>query len=468
MKKPQNVVIISSCTILDCKGIIIMEKNEIDMINGPLARKILVYSVPLMFSNLLQVFFNLTDVAVVGKFAGSRALGSVGSTTIIITLTTGILLGMGGGVNATTALYIGADDNERVHRTVNTSVLLCFAAGILLLLSGLIFTRPLLGAMNTKPELIDGAATYLMIYLCGSPALAIFNFGNGVLNAVGDTKRPLMYLMTAGIVNIILNLFFVIVCKMGVSGVALASIIAQYLSAFLIIRCLIVTKQSYRLSFSSVGFDKEAALGVLRIGVPAAVQYSLFAVANICIQTSINQFSHVVVEGNSAATNADSFIYDMMAAFYTACTSFIAQNLGAHKKARIMKIYGTTLLYSFLLGLIFGLFLYLFQNGFLSLFTNDADVIAYGKVRIGVMAFCYCVSAFMDNAAAAARGLGKSIIPTIIVIVGSVVFRIVWLLTIFAYFKSLESLYLVYVCSWIVTAIAGNIYYLYHYRKIPG
>ena len=307
-----------------------------------------------------------------------------------------------------------------------------------------------------------------MIYLCGSPALAIFNFGNGVLNAVGDTKRPLMYLMTAGIVNIILNLFFVIVCKMGVSGVALASIIAQYLSAFLIIRCLIVTKQSYRLSFSSVGFDKEAALGVLRIGVPAAVQYSLFAVANICIQTSINQFSHVVVEGNSAATNADSFIYDMMAAFYTACTSFIAQNLGAHKKARIMKIYGITLLYSFLLGLISGLFLYLFQNGFLSLFTNDADVIAYGKVRIGVMAFCYCVSAFMDNAAAAARGLGKSIIPTIIVIVGSVVFRIVWLLTIFAYFKSLESLYLVYVCSWIVTAIAGNIYYLYHYRKIPG
>lgn len=191
------------------------QTKELDMVNGPLARKILIYSIPLMFSNLLQVFFNMTDVAVVGKFADARALGSVGSTTIIITLTTGILLGMGGGVNAVTALHMGAENYQRVHKTVHTSVILCFIAGLLLLVAGLAFSKPLLEVMNTKPQLIDGATAYLMIYLCGSPALALYNFGNGVLSAVGDTKRPLIYLSISGIINIVLNLFFVIVCRLG-------------------------------------------------------------------------------------------------------------------------------------------------------------------------------------------------------------------------------------------------------------
>ena len=443
-----------------------MQTKEIDMVNGPLARKILLYSIPLMFSNLLQVFFNMTDVAVVGKFAGARALGSVGSTTIIITLTTGILLGMGGGVNAVTALHMGAERYEKVHKTVHTSIILCFIAGLLLLVAGLVFSKPLLLAMNTKPELIDGATAYLMIYLCGSPALAIYNFGNGVLSAVGDTKRPLIYLSISGVVNIILNLFFVIVCKMGVNGVAIASIIAQYLSAALIINCLRKTYASYGLRVQDIAMDRESAASVLRIGIPAAIQYSLFAIANICIQTSINSFSHVVVEGNSAATNADSLIYDMMAAFYTACTSFIAQNLGARKKSRILKTYFITLAYSFVIALFLGTMLFIFQKQFLSLFTSDPDVIKYGEVRIGIMAFIYCVSAFMDDATAAARGLGKSVMPTIIVVMGSVGFRILWLVTVFAYFKTLESIYLVYVSSWTVTAIAGNIYFAYHYRKI--
>ncbi len=444
-----------------------MKTKEIDMVNGPLARKILLFSIPLMFSNLLQVFFNMTDIAVVGKFAGARALGSVGSTTIIITLTTGILLGMGGGVNAVTALHMGAERYDRVHKTVHTSIILCFIAGLFLLVAGLVFSKPLLEIMNTKSELIDGATAYLMIYLCGSPALAIYNFGNGVLSAVGDTKRPLIYLGISGLLNIILNLFFVIVCGLGVSGVAIASIISQYLSAALIINCLRKTYASYGLRFKDIAIDKEAAKSVLRIGVPAAIQYSLFAIANICIQTSINSFSHVVVEGNSAAANADSLIYDMMAAFYTACTSFIAQNFGARKKSRILKTYFITLSYAFIIALFLGTMLFIFQKQFLALFTSDAKVIEYGQIRIVIMAFSYCISAFMDDAAAAARGLGKSIMPTFIVIMGSVVFRIVWLVTVFAYFRTLHSLYLVYLCSWIVTSIAGNIYFAYHYSKIP-
>ena len=442
------------------------QTKELDMVNGPLARKILIYSIPLMFSNLLQVFFNMTDVAVVGKFAGARALGSVGSTTIIITLTTGILLGMGGGVNAVTALHMGAEDYQRVHKTVHTSVILCFIAGLLLLVAGMAFSKPLLEVMNTKPELIDGATAYLMIYLCGSPALALYNFGNGVLSAVGDTKRPLIYLSISGIINIVLNLFFVIVCRLGVIGVAIASIIAQYISAALIIRFLLKTYGSYGLHMKDIAIDRDAAAAVLRIGVPAAIQYSLFAIANICIQTSINSFSHVVVEGNSAATNADSLIYDMMAAFYTACTSFIAQNLGARKKERVLRTFFITLAYSFLMGLVLGVALFIFQRPFLLLFTSDDAVIHYGQIRIGVMAFVYCVSAFMDNATAAARGIGKSVMPTILVVMGSVVFRIIWLLTVFAYFKTLQSLYLIYVISWTLTAIAGNIYFAYHYRRI--
>ena len=437
------------------------QTKELDMVNGPLARKILIYSIPLMFSNLLQVFFNMTDVAVVGKFAGARALGS----TIIIPLTTGILLGMGGGVNAVTALHMGAEDYQRVHKTVHTSVILCFIAGLLLLVAGLAFSKPLLEVMNTKPELIDGATAYLMIYLCGSPALALYNFGNGVLSAVGDTKRPLIYLSISGIINIVLNLFFVIVCRLGVVGVALASIISQYISAFLILKFLFGCGRDYGLYIRNIGIDSHIAARVLKIGLPAAVQYSLFAVANLYIQSAVNSFDHVVVEGNSAAANADNIVYDMMAAFYTACTSFIAQNLGARKRDRIRKAYLVTQMYSFLIGAVLGALLVVFRTQFLSLLTSDPDVLHYGSIRLGIMGCSYFISAFMDNAAAGARGLGRSVIPTIIVIMGSVVFRIVWVCTIFASIHTLMSLYLVYASAWAFTSIIGTVYFIIIYRK---
>lgn len=444
----------------------IMNTHEMDMTTGSLWKKIFVFSIPLMFSNLLQVFFNMADVAVIGRFVGAIALGAVGSTTIIVTLTTGILLGMASGVNAVTALFVGSRDSERVRETVHTAILICLAAGILLLLSGLFFTRPLLTLMNTKPELIDGAALYLTVYLCGSPALAIYNYGNAILSAIGDTKRPLTYLSIAGVINVILNLIFVLVFHLGVLGVALASIISQYISAFLVLKFLLQCKQDYGLRIREISFDRAIAGQILKISVPSAVQYSLFAVANLCIQTAVNSFDHVIVEGNSAASNADTLVYNMMAAFYTACTSFIAQNLGAGKKKRIWHSYLITTLYSFLVGLILGLCIFILQKPFLSLFTSDPDVMKYARVRISIMGLCYCVSAFMDNATAAARGLGKSIEPTLIVILGSVVFRVIWIYTVFAYFHTLQSLYLVYISAWILTAICGNLFFIYHYRKL--
>lgn len=439
---------------------------SMDMTTGSIPIKILKFSIPLMLAQILEVLFNMSDVAVVGKFSSYEALGAVGSTSLLVTLFTGFLIGMGCGVNVRAAQQLGAGQRENVRKTIHTSFLLCLFVGFTAMLLCIAGAKFFLSLMNTKPELIDGATAYLMIYLCGSPALALYNFGNGVLSAVGDTKRPLIYLSISGIINIVLNLFFVIVCRLGVIGVAIASIIAQYISATLIIRFLLKTYGSYGLRMKDIGIDRDAAAAVLRIGVPAAIQYSLFAIANICIQTSINSFSHVVVEGNSAATNADSLIYDMMAAFYTACTSFIAQNLGARKKERVLRTFFITLAYSFLMGLVLGVALFIFQRPFLLLFTSDDAVIHYGQIRIGVMAFVYCVSAFMDNATAAARGIGKSVAPTIIVVMGSVIFRIIWLLTVFAYFKTLQSLYLIYVISWTLTAIAGNIYFAYHYRRI--
>lgn len=440
--------------------------GAMDMCHGPLGKNLLLFSIPLMFSNVLQVLFNLSDVAVVGHFAGAIALGSVGSTTILVTLTTGLLLGMAGGVNAVTARYLGAQDHTRVEKAVHSAFILCLAVGILLLLAGFLFTRPVLSLLGTKNELIDGAALYLTIYLCGSPALAMYNYGNAILSAVGDTKRPLIYLAVSGAINIVLNLCFVLGLHLDVAGVALASIISQYISAALVLHHLLVSREEYRLQLKLIRLDRHVASQILRIGIPSAIQYSLFAIANLFVQGAVNTFDHVVVEGNSAAVNADSIVFDMMSAFYTATTSFVAQNYGAGNKKRIMKVYGITTAYSFGLGLVLGALLFFFRVPFLSLFTTDPDVLHYGSIRLSVMGFSYCISAFMDNAAGAARGIGKSIAPTIIVISGAVILRIAWIYTIFAWFGTLPSLYLLYACSWCVTSIIGNLYFFHCYRRL--
>lgn len=441
------------------------KKHEMDLCEGSLWKKILIFSVPLMFSNILQVIFNTSDVAVVGKFAGPIALGAVGSTSILVTLFTGILIGLAGGVNALTALYIGSKNDDNVRETVHTSAILCLIAGLLIAGLGILFSDFILTIMHTKEELISDAVLYLRIYLLGMPALALFNFGNAVLSAIGDTKRPLYYLSFAGIINVLLNLFFVIVCGMGVAGVAVASIISQYISAILVLRLLFQSRGNYGLCLTSLRISPDKTRRILKIGIPSAFQYALFAIANLFVQTGVNSFDHIMVEGNSAAANADPLVYDMMAAFYTACASFIAQNFGAQKKDRIKKSFLICLLYSFLVGLILGVSLYLLRYSFLSLFTSDANVIAAGTKRLSIMALSYCISAFMDCTIAASRGLGKTILPTIIVVMGSCVFRIIWIYSIFAHFHTIESLYLLYVFSWSITAAAELIYFIWIYRK---
>lgn len=442
-----------------------MKSYEMDLSTGSLWKKLFIYSVPLMFSNILQIVFNMADVAVVGKFAGSIALGSVGSTSTLVMLTTGLMIGLASGVNAITALYIGSKNKQNIQETIHTSALICLGMGVLIMTLGIAFSNAILSLMNTKDVLMPGALLYFRIYMLGSPALALYNFGNAVLSAAGDTKRPLVYLSFSGIVNIVLNLVFVIVFHMDVAGVALASIIAQYISAFLILLALFRSKETVSLRLEYLRFTPDKAKRILKIGIPSAFQYAIFAIANIFVQTSVNSFDHVMVEGNSAASNSDSLVYDMMAAFYTGCTSFIAQNLGAGKKERILKSYLIALFYSFALALILGIGLYIFRYPFLSLFTNDSAVIEAGTIRLSIMALSYALSAFMDCTTAASRGLGYSTVPTIIIIMGSCVFRVIWIYTIFAHFHTIASLYLLFPCSWALTATAEIIYFRKIYKK---
>ncbi|MDE6960023.1 MAG: polysaccharide biosynthesis C-terminal domain-containing protein, partial [Lachnospiraceae bacterium] len=286
-----------------------------------------------------------------------------------------------------------------------------------------------------------------------------------VLRAACDTKRPLYYLLFSGIINVLLNLYFVILCRWDVAGVAAASVISQYLSAALILAVLFRSQEAFALRIQHIKLYHDKMRRILKIGLPAAFQNGLFAIANLFVQASVNSFDHVIVEGNSAATNADPLVYDMMAAFYTACSSFIAQNLGARKKERIVKSYMVCLTYSFLIGLIIGVGIYLFRYPFLSLFTNDHAVVEAGIHRLSVMALSYSVSAFMDCSIAASRGLGRSLLPTVIVILGSCVFRIIWIYTVFAFWGTIQSLYLLYVFSWSITAVAEILYFIAVYKK---
>ncbi len=449
-----------------------MEKKKTvsvgDLRGGNLAKQIFVFSLPLMASNVLQVLFNMADIAVVGQFAGSLSLAAVGSTSTAVTLFTGILIGMGGGINALIARYYGARNNTELRRTVHSSALICLICGILMMCFGLVGSRPLLELLNTKEELLDKATLYMQIYFCGMPALAVYNFGNAVYSAIGNTKKPLTYLMLSGVLNVVLNLFFVIVCKLDVAGVAIASITSQYLSAILIVAALLRSKEVYSLRLKELRLHRSNCREILSLGIPSGLQNGIFYVANLFIQAGVNTFDTVMVAGNSAAANADGLVYDVMAAFYTACSSFIGLNYGAGDLKRAKKSYLICLAYSFGVGAVLGISLVVFGPAFLSLFTSDAAVIEAGMKRLTIMGLSYCVSAFMDNAIAGCRGLGKSVVPMIIVISGSCVFRIVWVYTVFAYFGTIPSLYLLYIFSWTLTAIFENWYFIRCYRRIAA
>ena len=408
-----------------------MKSTTKTLTEGPLAKQILLVSLPLALSNLLQVLFNMSDVAVVGRFAGSTALGAVGSTSILVTLFTGFLIGLSNGINVLVARFYGARHTADVQKTVHSAAIVSLIAGVALLFVGLLGSPAMLRLLNTKDDLLPGA----------------------------------IYLSLAGALNIVLNLFFVIVCRLSVVGVALASAISQCVSAALILRALTRAQDCYALDVHQLHLDPATTKSILALGVPAGFQNAIFAIANLFIQAGVNSFDSLMVKGNSAAANADNMIYDCMAAFYMACASFMSQNYGAGKPDRVKKSYFISLGYSFGVGLALGSALFFFGRTFLALFTTESAVIDAGMKRVAVMAFAYCISAFMDCTIAASRGLGKTVVPTVIVIMGSCVFRVIWVYTIFAHFHTIPSLYALYPCSWALTALAEIVYFAHCYKE---
>ena len=429
-----------------------MSSSTKSLTEGPLAKQILLVSLPLVLSNLLQVLFNMSDVAVVGRFAGSTALGSVGSTSIFVTLFTGFLIGLSNGINVLVARFYGARHASDVEKTVHSALLVSLAAGILLLLVGLLGSPALLHLLNTKEDLYPGAVLYLRVYFLGMPALALYNFGNAIFSAIGETKKPLYYLCIAGVLNILLNLFFVIVFHMGVAGVALATIISQAISAFLIILCLMKMDGPCHLDFKHLKFHPEQLKSMLRIGLPAGLQGAIFSISNVLIQSSVNSFGSQVMAGNTAAGNIEGFVYNSMNAVYQTSLSFTSQNMGAKKFDRINKILFQCLLVVTAIGLVMGGGAYLLGEPLLGIYTSSPEVVSYGLIRLKYVCATYFLCGLMDVMVGTIRGMGYSIMPMLVSLTGACAFRVIWIFTIFQMNRTLDCLYISYPISWVLTA----------------
>ena len=436
-----------------------------DLTVGNLPKQIIRFSLPLMATNVLQVLFSITDIAVVGRFAGDSALGSVSSASIISIFFGGMIMGFGSGVNVVVAYHCGTKDPVSISKSVRSAFLICLLLGLSFFLFATINCSRILRWIGTIPELFDGAKLYLHIAFCGLPALAIYNFGNAVYSAVGDTRKPFYFLTAGGIINVTLNLIFVIVFKMSVAGVALATVISQYISAGCLLVGLLLSKQTHKLVLHPLSIDRKIGTSILSLGLPSAAQIGIFHLANMFFQFGVNSFDASFVAGNGAAGNADAITYCMMASFYTACGSFIGQNFGAKNRRRIRNSYLWCLAMSAIVGQIAFLLFIIFGHQFLRIFTSDPAVVEAGMHRLRYLGMIYGITALMDCTVAAARALGHGIMPTIIIILGSCVFRIIWIFTIFAHFHTAASLFLIYPVSWTITSIAEFGYFVIIYKK---
>lgn len=413
-----------------------------------------------MCSGILQLLFNAADIIVVGQFTGSTALAAVGSTTALINLLVNLFLGVSVGANVLVARSYGAGDQETVHRGVHTSILASGITGFFMIFIGLLLSRPLLELMGTPDDVIDQATLYIRIYFIGMPALLLYNFGAAILRAIGDTKRPLYFLLIAGVVNVIFNLIFVILFGLGVAGVAIATVISQYLSAALILLCLIRSDSVCRLIPSELRIHKKQLLAILRIGLPAGIQSVIFNFSNVLIQSSINSFGSSVMAGNTAASNIEGFVYTSMNAVYQTSLSFTSQNLGARQYRRIDRVLAECLGLVTVVGLVMGIGAYLLGTPLLGIYSPDPVVIEYGLQRLGVVSVTYFLCGVMDVITGSIRGLGYSILPTLVSLAGACLFRVIWIYTIFASYHTQFILYLSYPASWILTILAHLVCFL--------
>lgn len=434
--------------------------NEIDMTSGPLIPKILAFSIPLMLSGILQLLFNAADIIVVGQFTSAQAMAAVGSTSSLNNLIVNIFVGLSIGSNVLMARFYGAHNQEGTHTLVHTSILLSLIAGLFLVVLGVALADPLLTLMGTPDDVIDQSVLYMRIVFLGMPALLTYDFGAGILRAIGDTKRPLLYLLISGIINVCLNLFFVIVFGMGVAGVAIATVVSQYVSAFLVIRSMMKTSSSYRLRIKELRMEKEMLLQILRIGLPAGIQSALFNISNVLIQSSINSFGSIAMAGNTAASNIEGFVYTSMNAVYQASINFTSQNVGAHNTKRITPVLLSSLMIVSIVGISLSTIVEVFDSELLGIYSSDPTVISYGISRLHVVCMTYFLCGLMDTACGSIRGLGYSMAPTIVSLTGACGLRILWICTAFQIDRTLFTLYLSYPVSWLVTFIAHMLCYM--------
>lgn len=444
----------------------VQKSYEIDMCNGPLFGKILLFTLPLMLSGILQLLFNAADVVVVGRFAGNEALAAVGSTGALTNLLVNLFIGLSVGANVLVARYYGARLEEEVSQTVHTSILVSIMGGIVLAILGIVAARPLLLLMDTPENVIEHSVLYMRIYFIGMPVMLLFNFGSAILRAIGDTRRPLFYLSIAGVINVILNLWFVIGFHMGVAGVALATVIAQCVSTSLIIKCLVQSEGCFKLQINKLHMSWNKFKKIAAIGLPAGIQGSLFSISNVLIQSSVNSFGSVAMAGNTAGSNVEGFVYTAMNSVHQTAVSFTGQNLGGKKYDRINKILIECLLFVTAIGLIMGNGAVLFGNRILGFYSSDPEVISYGLQRMSVICTIYCLCGIMDVLVGSIRGLGYAVMPMIVSLMGACVFRIVWIYTIFQWNRSLHTLYISYPISWGLTAFVHAICFLIVRKRV--
>lgn len=444
-----------------------MAKNkfEIDMINGTIMNKMISFAIPLMLSGILQLLFNAVDIIVVGRFSGSQSLASVGSTSSLINMLTNLFIGISLGANVLAARFYAAGKHKEMSETVHTSILTAFISGVLMIFVGIFFSRPALELMDTPSDVIELATLYMRIYFVGMPFFMLYNYGAAILRAVGDTKRPLIFLIVSGVVNACLNLLLVIKFNMDVAGVAIATVISQMISCVLVIICLYKTDAVYQLRFKKLRI-KWVYLGqIFRIGIPAGIQSTLISFSNVLLQSSVNSFGSIAMAGYTAANNILSFLYMGANSITQACMSFTSQNYGARKPKRMDRVLLDGLILQVVICLSLGVLAYVFGNQVSSIYTDDANVIKCSVEILALTTVPYFLCGFMDTFPGVLRGMGRSTVPMILCLLGTVGVRIIWIYCFFPHNRTLGYLFISYPVSWIATILMQLVYYIF-VRKI--
>ena len=445
-----------------------MKKKNQDMLQGPLLGSIISYTIPIILTSVLQLLFNAADLVVVGRFCGSISVAAVGATGSITNLIVNLFIGLSVGAGVTVAHGVGSREDDVVHRTVHTALPMALVSGVVLTVVGVLFSEDFLRMMGTPENVLELSSLYMEIYFCGITFTMVYNFAASILRAVGDTKSPLIFLSIAGVVNVVLNLVFVTQLHMNVAGVALATTISQGISAVAMVIVLMRRTDAAKLYLKKMRFYKVQLVKMLRIGLPAGIQSSLFAISNVLIQSSVNSFGDVLMSGNAASQNIEGFLYVSLNAFHQTAVNFIGQNVGAKQYSRVKKIVWICLGCVLTVGLVLGTLLCTFGESLLSIYiTDSAEAIAWGLVRLNIIARFYFLCGLMDVSTGALRGMGASVSPMVISILGVCGIRIGWIMTIFqvAQFHTPQNLYISYIFSWTLTFLIQMYAFFKIYRK---